>query len=493
MAVLSHPIPRIKRNTFAKAWIITRREIKDGLRDWRIMTPIFILTLIFPILMDFTAGLAVDWASQYDATIVGERLIPFMLLIVGFFPISFSLVIALETFVGEKERNSIEPLLSMPVTDLELYLGKMLAALMIPMFASYLGITIYLIGLYISLGWLPDLLLLSQMVLLTTAKGLVMVSGAVVVSSQTTSVRASNLLASFIIIPMALLLQAEAIFLFWGLHQIIWFIVAALIVVDVILIRMGIRIFNREEILGKEMDALNLKTIWRDFKGYFLRSPDQATAVNTALPHFNPIRIWRQDIPLLLKMHRLPMLVVVGMLLVGLLGGFLLAPTYPLPSSILDLDGVSTTDLDKISALPGFSFLRVFGHNVRALVLSWLTAIFSFGVASLLLVMIPLALAGYFAGAVNLLGHSPFLFLTVFILPHGIIEIPAAIISTAFALRMGAAFVSPPEKLDVGQGFLLTLADFVKIFVFLVLPMLLLAALIEVELTPRLVTWVYSR
>lgn len=50
-------------------------------------------------------------------------------MVVGFFPASFSLVIALETFVGEKERKSLEPLLAAPLTNTQLYLGKMLAAL----------------------------------------------------------------------------------------------------------------------------------------------------------------------------------------------------------------------------------------------------------------------------------------------------------------------------------------------------------------------------
>ena len=47
-----------------------------------------------------------------------------LLMVVGFFPISVSLVIALESFVGEKERHSLEPLLSSPLTDAELYLGN---------------------------------------------------------------------------------------------------------------------------------------------------------------------------------------------------------------------------------------------------------------------------------------------------------------------------------------------------------------------------------
>ena len=492
MTAIATASPTIKRSALANAMVITRREIQDSLRDWRILTPIAILTLVFPVLMDFTAGLAVDWAAQYDATIVGERLIPFMLMIVGFFPISFSLVIALETFVGEKERNSIEPLLSTPISDLELYLGKMIAALFVPMMASFLGISVYLVGLYLTLDWTPSALLLTQMILLTTMKGMVMVSGAVVVSSQTTSVRAANLLASFIIIPMALLLQAEAFFLFWGMDEIIWFIIVALLVVDVILVRMGVRIFNREEILSREMDTLSFKTIWRDFRGYFLRSPEDAAKSNLPSPRFSLLKIWQHDIPRLLRLHRLPMLVVIGMLVIALVGGLALAPYYPLPPGILNLDNVSSNRLDSVSMLPGLNTLGIFGHNVRALILSLLLSIFSFGAMALNIIMIPLGLVGYFSGTVALLGHSPLTFVAAFILPHGVIEIPAAIIAATFTLRIGAALVSPPEALDVGQGFLLTLADFFKVFFFLVIPLLLVSAFIEATITPQVVAWVYG-
>ena len=75
---------------------------------------------------------------------------------------------------------------------------------------------------------------------------------------------------------------------------------------------------------------------------------------------------------------------------------------------------------------------------------------------------------------------------------HGIVELPAAIIGTAFALRIGAALVSPPKGLDVGQGFLLVLANFCKIFLFLVVPLLLSAAFIEANLTPHIVLALYG-
>jgi uncharacterized membrane protein SpoIIM required for sporulation/ABC-type transport system involved in multi-copper enzyme maturation permease subunit len=488
----------LNRSSIRTALIITRRELRDSLRDWRIIIPVLILTLIFPFLMDFTATVARNFVLRYGGAnaIIAERLNPFLLLIVGFFPISFSLVIALETFVGEKERNSLEPLLSMPVSDGELYLGKMLAALLLPLFASYLGITIYLSGLYATLNWLPKFSLFSQVVLLTTVEALVMVSAAVVVSSQTTSVRAANLLASFIIIPMALLIQVESVLLFWGQYGVIWWLVIGLLVVDILLVRMGVRTFNREEILSKEMDELKLKTIWRDFTGYFLRPPDLATRRNdTVSARFNLLRIYTHDIPTLIKTEWLSLAVVLAVLVgAGILGGYY-AIRYPLPAGIVQLDSLPTDtfeNLPSVGFLPRFSTAGIFFNNVRAIALATILGIFSFGALALILLMIPLALVGFFAVEVSLLGYNPWLFVAAFLLPHGIVEMPAAIIGTAFALRIGAALVSPPKGLDVGQGFLLVLANFCKIFLFLVVPLLLGAAFIEANLTPQIVLALYG-
>ena len=49
-----------------KAWIVTRREIKDQFRDWRIIAPIIILTVFFPGLMNFTAQQAVDFVVNHS-------------------------------------------------------------------------------------------------------------------------------------------------------------------------------------------------------------------------------------------------------------------------------------------------------------------------------------------------------------------------------------------------------------------------------------------
>jgi uncharacterized membrane protein SpoIIM required for sporulation len=142
--------------------------------------------------------------------------------------------------------------------------------------------------------------------------------------------------------------------------------------------------------------------------------------------------------------------------------------------------------------LPHFSTTGIFFNNVRAVILAAVLGIFSFGVLALILLMIPLAMVGFFTLEISLLGYNPWVFVMAFLLPHGVIELPAAIIGTAFALRIGAALVSPPMGLDVGQGFLLALANFCKVFVFLVIPLLLIAAFVEANLTPQIVLALYG-
>ncbi|MFB0534581.1 MAG: stage II sporulation protein M [Anaerolineae bacterium] len=485
---------RLRRETssLAMALIVTRRELRDSLRDWRIVWPIVILTLVFPWLMNFTAKVSTSFVEKYGASPIGPRLIPFLLMIVGFFPISISLVIALETFVGEKERNSIEPLLTTPISDGELYLGKMLAAMILPLMGSYLGITVYLVSLYWSMRYVPPLNVLVLIIVLTTMQALVMVSGAVVVSSHTTSVRAANLLASFILIPMALLVQAESVIMFWARYEVLWWIVLGLLVIDLILVRMGVRIFNREEILARQIDELNLRFAWRTFVGFFLRPPGLALASEREGGRFTVSRVYGHDIPHLLRRQWLPLTVVLIVLVASLALGWSYASRYPLPPQAIQLQNLSHDVFEKAPAigfLPTFSTSGIFFNNVRALLLAVLLAVLSLGVLAFFPLMVPIGLIGLLMGEGPIVGYNPFLFFAAFILPHGIAELPAAIIATAFALRVGASMISPPPGLTVGKGLLLALADFAKVFLFLVMPLLLLAAFLEVNLTPHVVLW----
>jgi uncharacterized membrane protein SpoIIM required for sporulation/ABC-type transport system involved in multi-copper enzyme maturation permease subunit len=490
------------REQLSLALVITRREIRDTMRDWRLVVPIVLLTLVFPVLMNFVANFALNFVQRYGASIIGENTIPFLLMVVGFFPISFSLVIALETFVGEKERKSLEPLLATPLSNTQLYLAKTLAAMIPPVLASYLGISVYLTGLFLTINYRPPLILVLQIILLTTAEALVMVSGAVIVSSQTTSVRAANLLASFIIIPMAFLMQGEALVMFWSRYDVLWYILLALVVVDLILVRMGIRIFNREELLGREIDSINPRKSWRLFKGYLLL-PFSATLPGKSLAEasgagrkiWSLMRLYRDDVPQLLRLNWAPVTVVLLTLVAAVFIGWLYAVWYPLPAELISLDDINQdafNQLDKVGFLPAFSTWGILTNNLRALLAAALLGVFSFGSVALVLLMAPITIVGFLTVQAAMVGYNPLVFLGAFILPHGVFELPAAIIATAMALRLGASVISPPAGMTLSQGWLRALADFVKIFVLVVVPLLVVAAFVEAHITPQVVIAVYG-
>ena len=457
------------------AWLVAQRELRDFSRDWRLLGPILLLTIFFPWLMNLTAGMAVDFVTRYDAPLVAERLIPFLLLVVGFFPISFCLVLALESFAGERERQSIEPLLAAPLSNRQLYLGKMVAALVPPLAAAYLGIGVYLLGLWLNIGWQPPALLLTQILLLTGAQAFVMVGAAVVISSQTTSVRAANLLASFIIIPAAQLIILESTVMFWARYEVLWGILLALVICGVMLARIGIHLFNREELLGREIDLLDMR-----WAGRVLRTTFGADART-------PAEWYRGLFSHSLPQLKIPALIMMLALLLAYAIGVRLSSTYTLPLGALSIGQVpqgAELDLRSFGLLTGRGWVWVMSNNIRAILIASFLGAFTFGVAGIVLLMAPVGIIGYFAGNLALAGLNAPLLIGGVVAPHGLAEIPAIILAGAAILRLGLAWVSLPQGTSLGESWLRAVGEWARIGLGLVLPLLAVAAALEVFVTP---------
>ena len=257
------------KDALRPVWVLSKRELRDQLRDWRILSPLIILTVGFPFLMNAFAVAAVRFANQYGGNLIVDRLVPFSILIIGFFPLTISLLGALESFVGEKERGTIEPLLGTPLSDWQLYLGKLLVGVVTPLVSSLVAIGIYLVIVSRQDVKMPDPAVFGQLFLLTIAHAVLMVSAAMVFSIQSTSVKAANLMASFIIVPVALLMQGESALLFWGNNQVLWLAVVAVLIMAGLLVRLGLAHFQREYLLGREIDVLNIRWMAYTFWGYF--------------------------------------------------------------------------------------------------------------------------------------------------------------------------------------------------------------------------------
>lgn len=460
---------------FRAVGLIAGREIADQLRDWRILAPIAMLTLFFPLLMNFTANKATSFVSQYGANVVAERLIPFLLMVVGFFPISISLVIALESFAGERERLSLEPLLATPLTDGQLYLGKMLASLLVPLLAAYLGIGVYLLGLALTVHWTAPAGLLIQVLMLTTVQALVMVSGAVVISSQTTSVRAANLLASFVIVPMSQLIIGESLIMFWAQYGVLWWIVFGLAVVAAVLGRMGLHLFNREELLGREIDVLDLRWVWRYFRTAFMGGAHSPFEWYRGLLTRSVPRLWPSLVFMVLA------------LLAGYELGVRLSSQYPLPAEFMRLDALKPDLLERMRSfglLSGRGWWLILTNNLRAVAVASVLGVFTFGILGVILLMIPVGLVGFFAGNLNQSGLDAMRYVVALVAPHGVLEIPAAILAGAAILTLGMALISPPSGKSLGESWLKALAEWARVSLGVVVPLLGAAAAVEVFVTP---------
>lgn len=484
------------RHTLSNAFIITRREVRDSFRDWRIIAPIVILTFLFPFLAQFVAGRFAEFVAGYGAEIVGERTIPFLLMIVGFFPISISLVIALETFVGEKERRSLEPLLSTPLSNTELYIGKTLAAMIPPLLSSLGGMAVYLGSLVLGeVAWRPQPALVVQIVMLTIVQALVMVTGAVVVSSQTTSTRAANLLASFIVIPMTLLIQVESIVMFLapdtdspkGITA-LWAIIVGMITAVILLLRLGNSIFNREELLGRTIDQLNLRSVLRNIWRMTRAVDDRGTPARN-------LREWYGGVFAAVKALGPAIWITAGVFVVAFVAGWIIGQS---PEWQLNLPKDASMNqaaimLGRYTSIPTSTgtWLFIVWQNGRILLAALILAIFTFGIAAIILTPAVYGVIGYLFSQVYIAGYNP-TFLYAGLLTHGVIEIPVIVLAAAASFRLGAIITRPPKGMTVGQGWTLAMGQTVRITLGIVIPGLLLAAFIEAFITPRVVVAVLS-
>src|SRR5215216_1766851 len=306
----------LMRRNLEPIWMVARREFVDQFRDWRIVVPMLLLVSLFPFIADDTTRQAISFMNRYGGDLILDNLIPFVVLVIGFFPLSFTLVVALESFVGEKERGTIEPLLSSPLEDSHMYLGKLLVGILTPLAFSYTSIGIYLFLVGRRDVQFPSAYMLALILLLTFAHAVLMVSSAIVISVQATTIRAANLLASFVVVPVAFLLQGETVLIFWGNEDVLWFAIVAVTLLAGLLVRLGLSHFRREYLLGREIDTLNFKLIWRRFRDRFVGNAKSMS------------EWYHKELPATLRQLRQPLMIVLALAILSGIVSYLWVVQY---------------------------------------------------------------------------------------------------------------------------------------------------------------------
>lgn len=244
-----------------KAWIVASKDMEEFKRNryvlWTLigMPVIFallpILSLLIPLLI--TSQPVSNSGMLELLSLLSAFTLPLLIMIPAITPS----IIASYSFVGEKVNRSLEPLLATPTTDLELLVGKSLAAFIPTIIGTYAAFTIDIIIIdlvtYPILGFLlvPDLPWVLAMLLLAPGFCILSIEANVLVSSRMSDIRAAQQVGGIVVLPL-ILIYFGSLMNFFPLNTLNMLILSAVILGSVVLLgSFAKRIFEREEILTK--------------------------------------------------------------------------------------------------------------------------------------------------------------------------------------------------------------------------------------------------
>ena len=189
----------------------------------------------------------------------------------SFLATMLSTTLAIESFVGEKERRTIEVLLATPASDTELFLGKTLSCLFASATLSIIFSSTAVVGIntatwwhHIHLPWRLEAAILAGAIGLSIGLSLSLIAVGVIVSSRVSTMRAANQVSGIVITAIMALgmgcgywvvsklnvkAMAQAILSFipiWMLAALIFILIA---LVDTVALSVAARTFNRERIM----------------------------------------------------------------------------------------------------------------------------------------------------------------------------------------------------------------------------------------------------
>lgn len=171
-------------------------------------------------------------------------------------PIMTASIIGSDSFVGEKERKTMESLLYTPATDQELFLGKMLASVVPAVLVSWLTFVVYALILNLFGGpvmgrvWFPTPTWWPLILWVTPAVSVLGMLGAVLISARVSTFMEAYQSTGLLVLPVIVLLVAQVggvIYLDIGTTMIVGLVIW---LVDGALQWGSLRLFSRAALVG---------------------------------------------------------------------------------------------------------------------------------------------------------------------------------------------------------------------------------------------------
>lgn len=260
---------------------VVRKDLLEIVRNPQLLAPLVVVpaifVIVFPIaiillgnnpavtasinglgafLENLPDGIVPDGFTDQQ-TIVYAAIVYFLAPMFLIVPVMFSSVIASSSFVGEKERRTLEGLLYTPLTNRELVLAKVLVSVIPAIVVTWLSFVVYTVivnvlgGPVIGGAFFPTPAWVLMILLLAPLVAILATSLTVAVSGRATTMQGAQSVSVIVVLPVIGLVVSQATGLLLFDVPVVLAAIAVLAVVDVVVFVAVARTFQRERIITK--------------------------------------------------------------------------------------------------------------------------------------------------------------------------------------------------------------------------------------------------
>ena len=267
-------------------WNIAVKDWKEVLQNRTAMTSSLIMPVIFVVIIPLIiiylpSAISTPGMSNSAATIAALRSVmpapvrdqivglnadqSMVVLILGFFfapvflimPLMIASIIGADSIVGEKERKTLEALLYTPTSDRELYLAKVLSAVVPAVVIAWGSFIIYAIVLNVAgaklIGrvWFPQPHWWPLILWVAPAVATLGMSVIVLISSRVSTFMAAQQTSGLLVLPVGVLVIAQATGLIYLSVGLVFALGVVIWLIDAGLIWIGTKQFSRSSLMTR--------------------------------------------------------------------------------------------------------------------------------------------------------------------------------------------------------------------------------------------------
>lgn len=254
---------------------VTKKDIRDVTLNKQVFAVLLIvplaLTIVLPSIFVLVTAFAPDAASDFQKILdmlpadngarsqqqrifglILNNIMPVFFLMI---PIMASSVMAASSFVGEKEKHTLETLLYSPLSLKQMFQAKILAGFSVGMMVSYISFAAMMLVLELEVflltgkAILPSSSWLAIMLLIAPAISIIAIAVTVRSSAKAQTIEEAQQRAVFLVFPILALLIGQFTGILLISAGLLWGVGAVLAALDVLLMRGAAGSFTYEKLL----------------------------------------------------------------------------------------------------------------------------------------------------------------------------------------------------------------------------------------------------